>query len=106
MKSKNNFKIFIINLIAFLMFGFSLYQAGTCDQNINGRYLLVNNSQKAGYTKVEAAEMCGVSVRQFDRWVKQGKLPQGMKVRNQTTLYWDQKLIDRLSRYRKRPKKQ
>lgn len=106
MKKTNNFKIFILNVIAFLMFGFGLYQAGTCDQTINGRYLLVNNSQKLGYTKIEAAEMCGVSVRQFDRWVRQGKLPKGMKVRNQTTLYWDSELIDRLSKCRKRVKKQ
>lgn len=93
-----NFKTFLNNFIDFLFFGAKLYRKGTCDKRMQGEYNYVENSEIRGYTKSEAANVLGISVRQFDRRVKQGKYIKGHKYRNITNLYWDKKYIDNLSK--------
>lgn len=102
MKENEHFKIFMHNLIDYLSFGISLYKKGTCDKVIRGNYFVTETADIYGYTKQEAANLCKLSVRQFDRYVKQGKLPKGKKVKNFTKLFWDRDFIDKLSKLRKK----
>lgn len=94
--SENSFKTFMLNLIDFLSFGFGLYRKGVCDERIKNEYKLVNDSEIYGITKREASNILGISVRQFDRYVKQGKILKGKKFRNKTSLYWDENYIRHL----------
>lgn len=87
----------VLNTIDFLTFGFNLYRRGVCDERIKSEYRLTENSEKHGYSKEEAAKMTGLSVRQFDRRVQQGKIARGRKVRGFTTLFWDKDYIDKMS---------
>lgn len=98
MKEEEPFKILLHNIVNYISFGISLYKKGICDKIIKGKYTLLGNSEIFGYTKEEAANMCNLSVRQFDRKIKQGKLPKGKKVKNYTSLFWDKDLIDKVSK--------
>ena len=90
-------KTFMQNLFNFLVFGFKLYERGVCDKPIKGKYKLIENSETYGYNKVEASKVLGLSTRQFDRKIKQGLIPKGMKIKGETSLYWDKDLIDKMS---------
>lgn len=90
---KRDFSTFMLNLIDFMSFGFGLYRNGVCDERIKNEYKLVNDSEIYGITKKKASEILGISVRQFDRYVKQGKILKGKKFRNKTLLYWDENYI-------------
>lgn len=93
-----NTKTLFNNIIDFLLFGFKLYRKGTCDKRMQGEYNYVENSEIRGYTKSEASKVLGISERQFDRRIKQGKYEKGRKYRNVTTLYWDKEYIDKMSK--------
>ena len=93
----SDFKIFMRNAIKFLTFGFKLYEQGVCDAPIKDEFRLVNPRQTYGYTKKEASELLGISVRQFDRKIRKGEIRNGRKIRGFTALYWDADYIDRLS---------
>ncbi len=88
----------MLNTIDFLSFGFSLYKKGVCDNRIEGEYSLIQKNGLKGYTKKEAAEVLNLSVRQFDRKIKQGDIVKGKKYRNVTHLFWDKEYIDNLSK--------
>lgn len=93
-----NTKSFVNNVIDFLMFGCKLYKKGVCDKRMDGEYNYAENSEIRGYTKAEASKILGISERQFDRRIKQGKYMKGKKYRNIMTLYWDKKYIDEMSK--------
>lgn len=93
-----DFKTFLNNLIDFIFFGLKLYRKGTCDKPMKGEYHYTSYSETKGYTRNEAANVLGISVRQFDRCVKQGKYVKGRKYCNVTSLYWDKEYIDNLSK--------
>lgn len=67
MTEKSEFKIFMRNAIKYLTFGFRMYENGVCDQPIKGDFKLVDSREMYGYTKKEASDLLGLSVRQFDR---------------------------------------
>lgn len=93
-----NLKVFINNCIDFLFFGAKLYRKGVCDKPMKGEYNYVDISENKGYTKEEASNVLGISERQFDRRVKQGKYIKGRKYRGISNLYWDKEYIDKLSK--------
>lgn len=95
--SNTDFKIFLLNTIDYLMFGFNMIRNGVCDKRINGVYKLIENCENKGYTKEEASNLLNMSVRQFDRRVKSGYLPEGKKYRDDKRLYWDKKFINNMS---------
>jgi hypothetical protein len=95
-----NFRTFLNNLIDFMLFGVKLYRKGTCDKPMRGDYHYTDSSETKGYTRQEAANVLGISVRQFDRRVQQGKYVKGHKYRNFTSLYWEKAYIDNLSKKR------
>ena len=96
-QQKSDFKIFMRNTIKFLTFGFKMYEQGVCDKPIEGSFKLVNPRQEYGYTKKEASKLLNLSVRQFDRLIRKGEIPNGSKIRGITSLYWDKSYIDKLS---------
>lgn len=93
-----NFRTFLNNFIDFFFFGAKLYRKGTCDKPMDGEYHYDENSENKGYTRQEAARVLGISVRQFDRRIQQGKYEKGRKYRGITNLYWDKKYIDKMSK--------
>lgn len=95
-----SFKVFLNNFIDFLFFGAKLYRKGTCDKPMHGDYHYTDPSETKGYTRQEAANVLGISVRQFDRRVQQGKYVKGRKYRDFTSLYWEKEYIDNLSKKR------
>lgn len=97
MAENSDFKIFMRNTIKFLTFGFKMYENGVCDQPIKGDFKLVDSREMYGYTKKEASDLLGLSVRQFDRKIRKGEIRNGRKIRGITTLYWDKDYIDKLS---------
>jgi len=97
MTNTSDFKIFMRNTIKFLTFGFKMYEQGVCDKPIEGDFKLVDSREMYGLTKREASDLLGVSVRQFDRYVRQGKIQKGRKFRNKTNLFWDENYIRHLS---------
>lgn len=97
MAEKSEFKVFMRNAIKYLTFGFGLYQQGVCDQPIKGDFKLVDSREMYGYTKKEASDLLGLSVRQFDRKIRKGDIRNGRKIRGITALYWDKDYIDKLS---------
>lgn len=96
--SNQQIKTLVLNVIKYLRFGFKLYENGVCDEPIRNEFKLVNNTEMYGYTKKEASDLLGLSVRHFDRLVTKGELPEGKKIRGKTTLFWDKTYIDRLSK--------
>lgn len=84
-------------MLDYLTFGFKLYINGVCDEPIKNEYKLANSREMYGYTKKEASDLLGISVRQFDRKIRSGKIHNGRKIRGITTLYWDKEYIDKLS---------
>lgn len=96
--SNSTFKNFIYNLQEFFNFGFKLFRRGCCDKQIDGEYKLIENSENRGYTKIEAANMLNISVRQFDRRIQQGLIPKGTKYKNVKTLYWNKEVIDKMTK--------
>lgn len=94
----SDLRTFLLNTFDFLEFGFGLYRRGVCDSRIKNNYKLEQNSEIHGYTKKKASNLLGLSERQFDRRIKKGELPEGKKVRNYTTLFWNKDYIDKLSR--------
>lgn len=97
-----NFKVFLLNVFDYLCFGFDLIRKGICDNRIKGTYFLNETCKNLGYTKTEAANLLKLSVRQFDRRVKQGFLPKGRKYQGFKSLYWDKEYIDNMSHKVKR----
>lgn len=97
MADKSDFKVFMRNAIKFLTFGFKMYEQGVCDKPIEGDFKLVDSREMYGLTKQEASDLLGLSVRQFDRYVRQGKIQKGRKFRNKTNLFWDENYIRHLS---------
>lgn len=97
MADKSDFKIFMRNTIKFLTFGFKMYEQGVCNKPIEGDFKLVNSREMYGYTKKEASDLLGLSVRQFDRKICKGEIRNGRKIRGITALYWDKDYIDKLS---------
>lgn len=97
MADKSEFKVFMRNTIKFLTFGFKMYEKGVCDKPIEGDFKLVNSREMYGYTKKEASDLLGLSVRQFDRKIRKGDIRNGRKIRGITALYWDKDYIDKLS---------
>jgi len=95
--SNTDFKVFIKNAIKYLSFGFKMYESGVCDQPIKGDFKLVDSREMYGYTKKEASDLLGLSVRQFDRKIRKGEIRNGRKIRGITSLYWDKDYIDKLS---------
>ena len=95
--SNTDFKVFIKNVIKYLSFGFKMYENGLCDQPIKGDFKLVDSCEMYGYTKKEASDLLGLSVRQFDRKIRKGDFRNGRKIRGITALYWDKDYIDKLS---------
>lgn len=95
--SNTDFKVFIKNAIKYLSFGFKMYENGLCDQPIKGDFKLVDSREMYGYTKKEASDLLGLSVRQFDRKIRKGDIRNGRKIRGITALYWDKDYIDKLS---------
>lgn len=95
--SNSNFKTFILNVIDFLSFGFSLCYKGACDKRIRGKYNLSENCENQYYTKEEASKRLQLSVRQFDRRVKQGLLPEGQRLEKSNKLFWNKSFIDKVS---------
>lgn len=95
-----NTRTLLNNIIDFFLFGFKLYRKGTCDKRMDGEFNYTENSEIRGYTKAEASKVLGISERQFDRRIKQGKCVKGRKYRNITTLYWDKEYIDNMSKNR------
>lgn len=93
----SDFKIFMRNTIKFLTFGFKLYEQGLCDEPIKKDFKLVDSREMYGYTKKEASDLLGLSVRQFDRKIRKGDIRNGRKIRGITALYWDKDYIDKLS---------
>jgi len=85
------------NAIKYLSFGFKMYESGVCDQPIKGDFKLVDSREMYGYTKKEASDLLGLSVRQFDRKIRKGEIRNGRKIRGITSLYWDKDYIDKLS---------
>lgn len=53
------------------------------------------NKQKR-LSKVQSAQYLNVSVRTFDNYVRQGKLPKGIKQVGFKELFWEQKDLDNL----------
>lgn len=51
------------------------------------------NKQKR-LSKVQAAEYLKVSVRTFDNYIRQGKIPKGIKQIGFKELFWEQKDLD------------
>lgn len=96
--SNTSFKIFVSNIIDFLTFGFQLFRKGICDKRINGEYSLSENCENQYYTKEEASKMLQLSVRQFDRRVKQGLLPKGQRLEKSNRLFWNKSYIDKMSK--------
>jgi len=74
-----------------------MYEQGVCDEPIKKEFKLVDSAEMYGYTKKEASNLLGLSVRQFDRHIKSGNIPKGRKIRNLTALRWDKQTIDKLS---------
>lgn len=85
------------NILKFLTFGLKIYSEGVCDEPIKNDFKLVDDREIYGITKQEAANILGISVRQFDRDIKAGKIPKGKKFRNKTNLFWDENQIRHLS---------
>lgn len=96
--TNTGFKTFMLNVIDFLSFGFSLFKKGTCDKRIKGEYNLENFSENKGYTKQEVSNMLNLSIRQFDRRIKKGYIKKGRKYQGFKNLYWDKEYIENLSR--------
>ena len=90
-------KILARNILKYLTFGFKLYEQGTCDAPIKNDFKLADDREIYGINKQEAANILGISVRQFDRDIKAGKIPKGRKFRNKTNLFWDENEIRHLS---------
>lgn len=84
------------NVLKFLTFGLKMYSDGVCDKPIENEFKLVDEREIYGITKQEASEILGISVRQFDRNIKAGKIPAGRKYRNKIKLYWDENQIRHL----------
>ena len=97
MAQHSEFKVFMRNAIKYLTFGFRMYENGVCDQPIKGDFKLVDSREMYGYTKKEASDLLGLSVRQFDRKIRKGEIRNGRKIRGITALYWDKDYIDKLS---------
>lgn len=95
--SNTDFKVLMLNIFDWLLFGMKLYRSGVCDKRIDGAYKLIENCEIRGYTKTEAANLLNLSVRQFDRRVRKGFLPKGRKYKGVTALYWDKEYIDNMS---------
>lgn len=74
-----------------------MYEQGVCDEPINNDFKLVDSREMYGYTKKEASNLLGLSVRQFDRKIRKGEIHNGRKIRGITALYWDKDYIDKLS---------
>lgn len=89
-------KILARNILKYLTFGFKLYESGVCDEPIKNDFKLADDREIYGITKQEAANILGISVRQFDRDIKAGKIPKGRKFRNKTNLFWDENEIRHL----------
>lgn len=66
---------------------------GTCDKPIKNGFMIADDCKIYGINKQQASEILGISVRQFDRYVKQGKILKGKKFRNKTTLFWNESYI-------------
>ena len=90
-------KILANNILKYVKFGFDMYIVGVCDQPIKGDFKLVDSREMYGYTKKEASDLLGLSVRQFDRKIRKGEIHNGRKIRGITALYWDKDYIDKLS---------
>lgn len=90
-------KVLARNILKFVTFGLKMYENGLCDKPIENDFKLVDSRETYGYTKKEASDLLGLSVRQFDRKIRKGEIRNGRKIRGITALYWDKDYIDKLS---------
>lgn len=89
-------KVLARNILKFVTFGLKMYSEGVCDAPIKNEFKLAEDREIYGITKQEASDILGISVRQFDRDIKAGKIPKGRKFRNKTNLFWDENEIRHL----------